>query len=48
MKRENFYIPLKDKKLNVEISQPEVVFPGQNTKIEVTVTDTKGRPVRVV
>lgn len=42
---ENYRIPYMDKKLNVAIKQPKIVYPGQKTKIEVSVTDNKNKPV---
>lgn len=44
---ENIYsIPLYTQLLNVKATHLSVVYPGQKTKIEVTVTDYKGRPVK--
>jgi len=48
VKTENITIPIKDKTLNVEVNQPELVYPGQNSTIEVIVTDYKGNPVEGV
>ncbi len=48
VKTENITIPLKDKTLNVEVNQPDLVYPGQNSTIEVSVTDYKGNPVEGV
>ncbi|MGJ3235237.1 carboxypeptidase-like regulatory domain-containing protein [Marivirga sp.] len=45
---ENYEIPLKDKKLNVAVSQPRIVYPGQTSKIELTVTDINGNPAENV
>ena len=41
-------IPLKDKALSIEVDQPELIYPGQKTTIEVTVKDYKGNPVEGV
>ncbi|MCB8999317.1 MAG: carboxypeptidase-like regulatory domain-containing protein [Bacteroidales bacterium] len=48
IKEDNYKIPLVDKKLNVSVTQPKIVYPGQKSKIEVLVTDIKGKPVEGV
>jgi len=48
IKTENYRIPLMDKKLNITVTQPQIVFPGQKTRIEVSVTDIDGKPVQDV
>ena len=48
IKAENYRIPLVDKKLNISVTQPPIVFPGQKTRIEVLVTDIDGKPVENV
>ena len=45
---ENYSIPFLDKKLNVAVMQPKIVYPGQQSQIEVLVTDTEGKPVEGV
>ncbi len=45
VKEENFRIPLADKKLNVSVTQPKIVYPGQKSRIDILVTDTDGNPV---
>lgn len=45
---ENYEIPLKDKKLNIAILQPRIVYPGQKSRIELAVTNIKGAPVKGV
>ncbi len=46
---EDFYtIPLNDKKLNIKLNQPKLVYPGQKTRIELLITDFKGKPVENV
>ncbi len=45
---ENYEIPLREKELNVAIAQPRIVYPGQKSTIELTVTDTEGNPVENV
>ncbi len=45
---ESYRIPFFDKKLNVAVKQPTLVYPGQKADIEVTVTDQKGKPVEDV
>lgn len=41
----NFSLPSSDKKLQVMVNQPVVVYPGQTTTVEVQVKDNKGNPV---
>ncbi len=41
----NFPLLYFDKKLNVAVKQPDIIYPGQHSLIEVFVTDQKGRPV---
>lgn len=48
VKEENFRIPLIDKKLNVSVTQPKIVYPGQKSRIDILVTDTEGKPVEGV
>jgi len=48
VKEENYRIPLIDKKLNISVTQPKIVYPGQKSKIELLVTDTEGKPVEGV
>ncbi len=48
VKEENFRIPLIEKKLNVAVTQPRIVYPGQKSRIEISVTDTEGSPVEGV
>jgi len=45
VKEENYKVSLREKKLNVEVKHPRIVYPGQKTEIEVLVTDYKGKPV---
>ncbi len=48
VREENYKIPLNDKKLNISVTQPKIVYPGQKTKIDILVTDTEGNPVEGV
>lgn len=41
----NYNIPLSTNKLNVSVSQPEYIYPGQKVPVTVRVTDYKNRPV---
>ncbi len=41
----SFRIPLLSTRLNLAVSQPKLVYPGQKSSIEVQVTDMAGRPV---
>ncbi len=45
---ENYKIPFIDKKLNVTVTQPRIVYPGQKAKIAIVVTDVDGKPVEGV
>ncbi len=44
----SYNIPLVDKQLNVSITEPKLVYPGQKSKIEVLVTNANGKPVENV
>ncbi|WP_186452504.1 alpha-2-macroglobulin family protein [Chitinophaga polysaccharea] len=46
VQRENFYIPYTDKQLQVTINSPLAIYPGQTSRIGVTVKDMEGRPVK--
>lgn len=48
VKTENISVPIKDKALTIEVDQPNLVYPGQNSTIELSVTDYKGNPVKGV
>ncbi len=41
----DYTIPYQDKVLNIQVNQPQYVYPGQTVPVEVTVTDIKGSPV---
>jgi TonB-dependent SusC/RagA subfamily outer membrane receptor len=45
---EDYRIPLVDNKLNIAVSQPMMVYPGQKSSIELKVTDYRGNPVEGV
>ncbi len=45
---ENYEIPLREKELTIEVTQPRIVYPGQKSKLELTVTDAAGKPVEDV
>ncbi|NLR59045.1 TonB-dependent receptor plug domain-containing protein [Chitinophaga polysaccharea] len=46
VQRENFYVPYADKQLQVSINSPLAIYPGQTSRIGVTVKDIEGRPVK--
>ena len=48
IQEENYQVPLIDKKLHVSVSQPKIVYPGQKSNIEISVTDMEGKPVEGV
>lgn len=39
-------IPLADKKLNIIVTEPKLVYPGQKTKLELQISDYKGHPIK--
>ena len=48
IKTEFFRIPFQDKKLNIAVQQPRLVYPGQKSNINITITDQGGKPVEGV
>lgn len=48
VKTENISVPIKDKALTIEVDQPDLVYPGQNSTIELIVTDYEGNPIEGV
>jgi len=48
IKEETYSIPYVEKALNLSVNQPGLVYPGQKTAMEVTVTDQAGKPVKNV
>lgn len=40
----NYTVPYRDKLLNIQVNQPEFVYPGQTTIVDITVTDPNGKP----
>lgn len=48
VQEEDYRIPLSENKLSVEVSQPALVFPGQTSKIQVSIKDINGEPVEDV
>ena len=45
---DNYNIPLREKKLVVTVDQPELIYPGQQSEINVFVNDIEGKPVENV
>lgn len=45
VKEETYSIPYSDKALNVSVMQPQLVYPGQKTAMEISVTNQAGKPV---
>jgi hypothetical protein len=41
----NYSVPFQNKSLNVQVNQPNHIDPGQTSRIEIAVSDSKGRPV---
>jgi hypothetical protein len=48
IKDETYQIPYLDKKLNVKVTQPNLVYPGQKVKMQIDVTDQSGKAVEGV
>jgi len=48
IKDETYQIPFMDKKLNVKVTQPSLVYPGQKVKMQIDVTDQSGKAVEGV
>lgn len=42
----NYTIPYRDKLLNISVTQPSSIFPGQSSKIDIEVHNNKGEPVK--
>ena len=45
---ETYRIPFYDKQLTIRVKEPELIYPGQTVDTEITVCDTKGKPVKNV
>jgi len=45
-KRINQSLPYLEKNITLEVSTPTMVYPGQKTNVQVSVTDKKGKPVK--
>jgi alpha-2-macroglobulin len=48
VKNETYLVPLNDKELTISVIQPGIVYPGQKTRIDLLVTDYKGKAVEGV
>lgn len=48
VKEENYRVRYNNKKLNVTVKEPGLIFPGQSKNIDILVTDHKGNPVEGV
>lgn len=44
----DYEISYIEKKLNIQIDQPKLIYPGQKSKIEISVTDNSGLPMQNV
>lgn len=42
----NYEIPYKDKEINITVTEPKIINPGQKTTIELAVTDKEGKPIK--
>ena len=45
---EDYRIPYYDKQLKIAVQQPQLVYPGQQSPVDILVTDAKGKPVEGV
>ncbi len=45
MQSEHFAVGFQRRRLEVNVEQPDLIYPGQEVEIVVTVTDVRGRPV---
>jgi len=45
VQREDSWVPFREKSLQVEIKEPDFVYPGQQAAITIGVKDVNGRPV---
>lgn len=45
---EEFTIPFQNKLLNIEVREPDYIYPGQTTDIGIKVTNAAGKPVESV
>ncbi|TCO07688.1 carboxypeptidase-like regulatory domain-containing protein [Natronoflexus pectinivorans] len=45
---ENYKIPIEERRLNVEVIKPQLVYPGQEVEVEIRVTDYSSSPVKDV
>ncbi|GHT17278.1 hypothetical protein FACS189429_0980 [Bacteroidia bacterium] len=48
VKDETYRIPFYDRRLNVDVVQPALAFPGQKVETEIRITDKNGKPVQNV
>lgn len=48
MREDTYRVSLADKQLNIQVTQPRIVYPGQKTYIELHVKDIKNQPVEGV
>ncbi|MCP3928806.1 MAG: TonB-dependent receptor plug domain-containing protein, partial [Bacteroidetes bacterium] len=48
IKEDNYRIPFVEKRLNLSMTYPKLVYPGQKARIELKVTDIAGDPVEDV
>ncbi|HMC87032.1 MAG TPA: hypothetical protein VKI61_16005, partial [Chitinophagaceae bacterium] len=42
---EEYTVPYQDKLLNVQVNQPEFIYPGQKIAVDISVTNKAGKPV---
>ncbi len=45
VREEEYEVPFANRKLQIQVDHPVVVYPGQKTKIGIAVTDARGNPV---
>ncbi len=48
IQEQTYRIPFNDRKLNISVTQPKIVYPSQKSRIDILVTDVSGKPVEGV
>lgn len=45
-KSDMYQIPLHNKRVNLKVEQPQVIYPGKESEITITATDYRDRPIK--
>ncbi|MFN3557454.1 MAG: carboxypeptidase-like regulatory domain-containing protein [Bacteroidales bacterium] len=48
MVEQTYRVPLRQNMLTIEVEQPSIIYPGQETEIELRIRDVDGKPVQGV